>query len=58
MKEIRAAELHRKWMKTDPDYAREFAALAGEYALASAMIEARSRAGMPIRVIGAPDVKS
>ncbi|MBI3709635.1 MAG: helix-turn-helix domain-containing protein [Proteobacteria bacterium] len=46
MKEIRAAELHRKWMKTDPDYAREFVALAAEYALASAMIEARSRAGI------------
>ena len=39
MKEIRARDLHRKWMKSDPAYAREFKALAGEFALASAMIE-------------------
>jgi ribosome-binding protein aMBF1 (putative translation factor) len=46
MKTIRAADLHRKWMKTDPEYAREFAALKDEYALAAALIEARSHAGL------------
>jgi len=43
MKEIRARDLHRKWMKGDPAYAREFKALAGEFALASALVEARAR---------------
>ena len=46
MKEIRARDLHRRWMKSDPAYAREFKALAGEFALASALIEARARAGL------------
>jgi ribosome-binding protein aMBF1 (putative translation factor) len=46
MKPIRATDLHRKWMKTDPAYAKEYAALEEEYALASAMIAARARAGL------------
>ncbi len=39
------SSLHRKWMK-QPDYRREYEALEGEFALASAMIEARARAGL------------
>ena len=46
MKEIRASDLHRKWMKSDPQYARDYAALEGEFTLASAMIAARARAGL------------
>lgn len=46
MKEVRAAELHRRWLKSDPDYARAFAALETEFALASSMIEARAHAGL------------
>lgn len=38
-------ELHKKWMR-DPEYQREYDALEEEFALASAMIEARSRAGL------------
>lgn len=38
-------ELHKKWMR-DPEYRREYDALEEEFALASAMIEARSRAGL------------
>ncbi len=33
-------------MRTEPGYKKEFAALAGEYSLASAMIEARAQAGL------------
>jgi ribosome-binding protein aMBF1 (putative translation factor) len=44
-KVIRASDLHRKWMK-DPAYRREFAALEEEFSLASAMIDARARAGL------------
>lgn len=43
MKKISA--LHKKWMK-DPDYRKEYVALEEEFALASAMIAARSRAGL------------
>jgi transcriptional regulator with XRE-family HTH domain len=39
------AELHKKWMR-DPDYRREYDALEEEFALASALIEARSQAGL------------
>ena len=39
------ADLHKKWMK-DPEYRREYEALEEEFALASAIIEARSRAGL------------
>jgi ribosome-binding protein aMBF1 (putative translation factor) len=38
-------DLHKKWMK-DPAYRREYEALEEEFALASAIIEARSRAGL------------
>ncbi len=37
--------LHKKWLK-EPSYRKEFAALEEEFALASAMIAARSRAGL------------
>ena len=46
MKEIRARDLHRKRMKKDPAYVRAFDALAEEFALASALIETRGRAGL------------
>ncbi len=38
-------DLHKKWMK-DPEYRREYDALEEEFALASAIIEARPRAGL------------
>src|SRR5687767_2292563 len=38
-------ELHRKWM-ADAEYRREYDALEEEFALASAMIKARRRAGL------------
>jgi transcriptional regulator with XRE-family HTH domain len=41
----RIADLHKKWMK-DPEYRREYEGLEEEFALASAIIEARSRAGL------------
>jgi hypothetical protein len=37
-KEIRASDLHRKWMK-DASYRREYAALEEEFSLAAAVIE-------------------
>jgi transcriptional regulator with XRE-family HTH domain len=43
MKKI--SDLHKTWMK-DPDYRREFDALEEEFAVASAMITARTRAGL------------
>jgi len=43
MKKI--SSLHKKWMK-DPSYRKEYEALEEEFALASAMIAARSRAGL------------
>lgn len=46
MSEIKASDLHKKWMKRDPEYAREYNALEEEFTLASAMIAARSRAGL------------
>jgi transcriptional regulator with XRE-family HTH domain len=39
------ADLHKKWLK-DPEYRREYDGLEEEFALASAIIEARSRAGL------------
>jgi transcriptional regulator with XRE-family HTH domain len=39
------SDLHKKWMK-DPLYRKEYDALEEEFALASALIEARSRAGL------------
>ena len=41
----RISELHKKWLK-EPDYRREYEALEEEFALASAMIAARARAGL------------
>jgi ribosome-binding protein aMBF1 (putative translation factor) len=38
-------ELHRKWMQ-DPEYRKEYDALEEEFALASALIGARARAGL------------
>lgn len=38
-------DLHKKWMK-NPAYRREYEALEEEFALASAIIEARTRAGL------------
>jgi ribosome-binding protein aMBF1 (putative translation factor) len=38
-------ELHKKWMR-DHEYRREYDALEEEFALASVMIEARSKAGL------------
>ena len=46
MIEIRASDLHKKWMKRDPEYAREYEALEEEFSLASAMIAARGQAGL------------
>jgi ribosome-binding protein aMBF1 (putative translation factor) len=43
---IRASDLHKKLMKNDPEYAREYGALEEEFGLASAMIAARTRAGL------------
>ena len=41
----RLRDLHNKWMK-GPKYRKEYEALEGEFALASAVIDARSRAGL------------
>lgn len=41
----RLKTLHKKWMK-DPEYRKEYDGLEEEFALASALIEARSRAGL------------
>lgn len=38
-------DLHKKWLR-DPEYRHEYEALDDEFALASAMIEARTRAGL------------
>jgi transcriptional regulator with XRE-family HTH domain len=39
------SELHKRWMK-EPGYRRAYDALEEEFALASAMIAARARAGL------------
>ncbi len=41
----RIKDLHSEWMK-DPEYRREYDALAGEFELARALIEARAKAGL------------
>ena len=46
MRRIRVDDLHKDWMK-DPEYRREYEALAGEFALAAALIEARTHTGKP-----------
>ncbi|MBS3967838.1 MAG: helix-turn-helix transcriptional regulator [Truepera sp.] len=41
----RIAELHKKWIN-EPQYRKAYEALEEEFALASTLIEARSRAGL------------
>lgn len=45
MKRITVNDLHKKWMK-NPDYRREYNSLEEEFSLTSALIQARSRAGL------------
>ena len=40
----RVTDLHKRWMK-QPKYRKAYAALEEEFALASVVIDARSRAG-------------
>lgn len=42
---IRVDDLHKNWLK-DPKYRREYEALAEEFSLVAALIEARTRAGL------------
>lgn len=39
-------ELHRRWLRNDPEYRAAHAANADQFALASALIAARSQAGL------------
>jgi len=41
----RVTDLHKKWMK-EPKYRKAYESLEEEFALASAVIDARSRAGL------------
>lgn len=41
----KVSDLHKRWMK-EPKYRRAYEALEDEFALATAMVEARSRAGL------------
>jgi ribosome-binding protein aMBF1 (putative translation factor) len=41
----RLSDMHKKWMK-EPTYRRAYEALEEEFVLASAVIDARSRAGL------------
>lgn len=45
MKRIRVDDLHKEWLNK-PDYKRAYDALAEEFSLTAALIEARSRAGL------------
>jgi len=45
MSRIRVDDLHKNWMK-DSKYRREYHALEEEFSLVSALIEARTRAGL------------
>ncbi len=45
MTRIRVDDLHKNWIK-DPKYRREYEALEKEFSLVSALIEARTRAGL------------
>lgn len=45
MKLIPVSQLAKKWMK-DPVFRREYDALEGEFALYSALLDARSRSGL------------
>jgi transcriptional regulator with XRE-family HTH domain len=38
-------DMHKKWLK-DAEYAKEYDALEGEFSLAAAVTQARSRAGL------------
>jgi len=42
----RIDDLHKKWLKERPGYAKAYADLEEEFQLASQMIEARGRAGL------------
>ncbi|MBI1897756.1 MAG: helix-turn-helix domain-containing protein [Acidobacteria bacterium] len=42
---VRVTELHKKWMKK-PKYRKAYEALEEEFVLASAVIDARNRAGL------------
>lgn len=43
---VNADDLHEKWMKERPGYAKAYAKLGSEYELASAIIAARAEAGL------------
>jgi ribosome-binding protein aMBF1 (putative translation factor) len=45
MKRTTVDDLHKKWMKS-PKYRREYQALAEEFSLSAALIEARAGAGL------------
>jgi ribosome-binding protein aMBF1 (putative translation factor) len=45
MSRIRVDDLHKTWME-DPKYRREYEALAEEFSLVAALLEARTRAGL------------
>src|ERR1039457_6635896 len=45
MSRIRVDDLHKNWME-DPKYRREYEALAEEFSLVTALLEARTRAGL------------
>jgi ribosome-binding protein aMBF1 (putative translation factor) len=45
MSRIRVDDLHKNWMK-DSRYRREYGALKEEFSLVTALIEARTRAGL------------
>ncbi len=45
MSQVRVDDLHKKWMK-DAKYRREYKALEEEFSLVSALIAARTRAGL------------
>jgi len=44
MSEVKADDLHRRWMQDDPAYRAEYAALEGEFSLAQAITRARAAA--------------
>jgi len=46
VKEIGARALHERWMRADPAYRQQYAALEPEFALIEAMLRARSHAGL------------
>jgi len=46
MPRMKARDLHAKAMREDPEYRREYEALAEEFALIAAMLDARQKAGL------------